>query len=204
MKTVEITPLISCLPACEEPLSADVIIVSQENVTWIFDVGSSDESAELINSVQGEKRIVLSHFHADHITNISRIKCDKIYCGSFTRKKLGDIKDTEIITVDSDLYFDKEGVHLFPLPSSHAKGCVALEYGDFAFLGDGAYCCIKGGKAVYNAGLLQELIRVLEGLKAGTLLLSHSEPFECGREKEIAKLKKIYSMRKKGEEYIFI
>lgn len=204
MRTVELSPPISYLPASEEPLSADVGIISLENVTWIFDVGSNDESAELINSVQGEKRIVLSHFHADHITNISRIKCDKIYCGSFTRKKLGDIKDTEIITVESDLYFDKDGVRLFPLPSSHAKSCVALEYGDFAFLGDGTYCTKREGKYVYNSGQLQALIAVLKSLKANRLLLSHNEPFASGREDVIAQLEKIYSLRKKELSYITV
>lgn len=202
MELLKISERISCLPASSNPLSADVGIISLEGVTWIFDVGSCDRAAELINGIKGEKRVVLSHFHADHIANINRISCQKVYCGDFTRKKLADTKNTEIITVENDLYFDG-GIRLFPVPSSHAKGCLGLEAGDFAFLGDSTYCRIKDGKAVYNAGQLQSLINTLKSVKAEKLLLSHNQPFQCGREEEITKLELIYSLRKKDEAYIY-
>lgn len=205
MKLITLSPKIFYLPATAPPLSADVGIIKLDNVTWIFDVGSNDDALKLVNGIEEEKRIVLSHFHADHTGNLSRIlineKC-KIYGGGFTNKKFNSA-DTQIVTVDKDLYFD-EGIHLFTVPSAHAKGCVGLEYEDFAFLGDSTYCDVKDGKAVYNAGQLQGLITTLKGLNAGKLLLSHNEPLECGREEEIAKLEEIYSLRKKDEAYIYL
>lgn len=209
MELKKISPKISYLPASEPPLSADVGVISANNTVWIYDVGSNDEAASLINGIKGknkEIRIVISHFHADHIANISRLyllSCDKIYCGGFTRKKLGGIENTEIIVVDKDLYFD-EGVHLFPVPSSHAKGCVGLETDGYAFLGDSTYCEVKNGKVAYNAGQLQGLIKTLKALDADKVLLSHNEPFVCGKEEKISELEKIYSLRKKEEPYIYL
>lgn len=200
-----ISPAISYLPASAPPLSADVGIISVKNVTWIFDVGSNDDALKLINGITGEKRIVLSHFHADHTDNLNRLKIHgdcKIYGGGFTCKKFGS-KNIKIIEVDKDLYFD-EGIHLFPIPSAHAKGCTGLEYEDYAFLGDGTYCEVKDGKAAYNAGQLQGLIKVLKGLKASKLLLSHSEPLECNKKEQISMLEEIYSLRDKNQPYIYL
>lgn len=203
MELVKLSSEISYLPASAPPLSADVGVIAVKNVRWIFDVGSNEEAMNLINGIEGEKRIVLSHFHADHIANISRISCDKIYCGGFTRKKLTETGKADIIAVDRDLYFDG-GIHLFPIPSAHSKGCVGLELGDYAFLGDSTYSEVKGGKVVYNAGQLQGLIKTLKALKAGKFLLSHNQPLECDREAEISKLEEIYSLRKKDEAYIYL
>lgn len=180
-------------------------IITTNGAVWIFDAGSNDEALNLIGGIKGERRIVLSHFHADHTANLNRIALDgdkdKIYGGSFTRKKFADKAD--ITVVDKDLYFD-EGIHLFPIPSAHAKGCVGLETDGFAFVGDSTYCDVRDGKAVYNAGQLQGLIKALKCLKAEKLLLSHNQPLECDRETEIARLEEIYSLRKKDEPYIYL
>lgn len=203
MELVKVSREISYLPASAPPLSADVGIIAVNKALWIFDAGSNDEAMNLINGIEGEKRIVLSHFHADHTANVSRLSCDKIYCGGFTRKKLGETGNADIIIVDKDLYFE-EGIHLFPIPSAHSKDCVGLELGDYAFLGDSTYCCLKDGKAAYNAGQLQALIKALKALKASKFLLSHNQPLECDREAEISKLEEIYSLRKKDEAYIYL
>lgn len=209
MELKKISPIISYLPASEPPLSADVGVISFGNTVWIYDVGSNDEAACLINGIKKENkeiRIVLSHFHADHIANLSRLcllSCDKIYCGGFTGKKLGGTGNADIVVVDKDLYFD-EGIHLFPVPSSHAKGCVGLETDGFAFLGDSTYCEVKNGKVVYNAGQLQGLIRTLKALGADKLLLSHNQPLACDREEKISELEEIYSGREKDEPYIYL
>lgn len=193
----DISREIAYLEASENPLSADVGIIRDGGVTWIFDVGSNDPAAEIINGIEGEKRVVLSHFHADHITNLDKIDCARIYGGDFTCKKL-----KKGVTVDKDLYIDN--VHLFPIPSTHAKGCIGLEIGNYAFLGDSTYCTGKNGGPAYNAGLLLETIKALKGLKAENFLLSHAKPFVRPRERVIGELERIYSYRRKNEPYIFI
>lgn len=188
---------IAYLEASENPLSANVGIIRDSGITWIFDVGSNDLAAEIINAAEGEKRVVLSHFHADHTHNLSRIKSVPVYGGDFTCKKFQNITP-----VTKDMYFDK--IHLFPIPSTHAKGCIGLEFGNCAFLGDGTYCTKKNGAPVYNAGLLLETIKVLKGLKAENFLLSHAKPFVRSKERVIGELERIYSYRKKNEPYINI
>lgn len=198
MEIRNITDRISYFPASEKPLSADVGIIRCDDELWIFDVGSSSETTEAINSLAGPKSIVLSHFHTDHAGNIGCVAYDMLYAGAYTCRKLGKGS-----VVDRHLYFEN-GIHIFPLPSGHAKGCVGLEYGDYAFLGDATYATTKDGQAAYNVGLLKELIAVLKSLQANWFLVSHSEPFARSGAEVIMQLEEIYARRDRCEPYIFL
>lgn len=198
MEIQTLTDRISYFAATEMPLSADVGIIRCDDELWIYDVGSSREAAEVIESLTGPKNIVLSHFHPDHAGNIGCVTYDMLYAGAYTCRKLGKGS-----VVDRHLYFEN-GIHIFPLPSGHAKGCVGLEYGDHAFLGDAVYSMEKDGKPVYNAGLLKELIAVLKSLQANWFLLSHKEPFAYPKAEVIMLLEGIYARRDRNEPYIFL
>lgn len=198
MEIRKITDRISYFPATEMPLSADVGIIRCDDELWIYDVGSFEEAAEAVNVLPEHKNIVLSHFHPDHTGNVSRMAYDMLYAGPFTCRKL-----EKGIVVDNHLHF-KNGIHLFPLPSCHAKGCVGLEYGDYAFLGDATYSTMKAGQIAYNAGLLKELIAVLKSLQANWFLLSHSEPFAHPKAEVIVQLEEIYACRDRYEPYILL
>lgn len=202
MEPILITDCISYWKATENPLSADVGIIRGESSNWIFDVGNSEKAAADINALPGPKNIVLSHFHPDHSGNLGRISYDHLYQGAHTNKytKAGGTFVKEDI-------FIRDGVrlHLFPLPSSHAKGSVGLEVNErYAFLGDGIYSTMKGGKAVYNAGLLLEQLKVLRSLKAQYFLLSHDENFVHDREEVLGQLEQIYRQRDPKSSYIFL
>lgn len=198
MEMRKIIEQISYIPAIESPLSADIGIVRCDDGVWVFDVGSSEEAAAVVNALPGEKNVVLSHFHPDHAGNIEGITYDALYAGAFTCRRLGIGT-----TVDEHLYF-KNGVHLFPLPSSHAKGCIGMEFGDYAFLGDATYSTLKSGQIAYNAGLLQEMIAVLKALQADRFLLSHSEPFVRPKAEVVAQLEEIYFLRKPHDPFVFV
>ncbi|MBQ5357539.1 MAG: hypothetical protein IIU57_04860, partial [Oscillospiraceae bacterium] len=92
----------------------------------------------------------------------------------------------------------------FPLPSSHAKGSLGMEIGDYAFLGDATYSTMKQGKVCYNASVLKEEIAVLENLSAKFFLISHDEKFIRPKEKIIEELEEIYKKRDPKESYICI
>lgn len=198
MEIRRIADQIFYFPATEKPLSADVGFICCGEELWIFDVGASEEAAAAVNGLPGRKNVVLSHFHPDHTGNIASVKYDELYAGTYTCKKLG------IGTAVCEHKYFENGIHLFPLPSSHAKGCVGLEYGGYAFLGDGTYAAAKGGQAVYNAGVLRELIMMLETLSADWVLQSHREPFLCSRAEVIAALREIYARRDAQEPYILV
>lgn len=210
---------VSYIESTDDPLSAEVGVIRGRDKIWLYDVGNSGESREeirnLISPAQGiggtpspsfsavsapPYSIVLSHFHPDHIGNLSGLPEPlELYVGGNTWKytKKG-------IAVTGDLYLeDGCALHLFPLPSTHAKGSLGLEVdGEYAFLGDGLYPGRKGGLAVYNAQLLKEAIDVLKSLKAHTVLVSHRKPFALDREETIRELEEIYSRREAGQPYI--
>ena len=197
---IKICDRISYIKASEEPLSADVGIIEGDKCVWLFDLGCSDDAAEEINGIEKPKKVVISHFHPDHMGNLERVGIAEVYLGANTFKyaKCGTV-------VDKDVFID-DGVkiHIFPLPSSHAKGSVGMEIGEYAFLGDGTYATMKQGRACYNASVLKEEITVLKNLSAKYFLLSHDEKFIRNREEVISELEEIYSKRDPKESFIWI
>ena len=57
---VKIDDIISYIPACDEPLSADIWVITGNKKTWIFDVGSSASALEEIHQIDCEKAIIIS------------------------------------------------------------------------------------------------------------------------------------------------
>ena len=165
LELIKLNNHISYITSTDVPLSANVVLVNGNDHVWMFDVGNHPDIPEIVNEFNrdGKKvNAVLSHFHPDHIGNIKKIKFDKVYQGRLTYKHtgLGDI-------TESDIYIDDGGVrlHIFPLPSSHSKGSLAMEADEtYCFLGDGIYAMERLEEKVYNAGLLKEEINVLNNI----------------------------------------
>ena len=197
---IKITDRISYIKATEKPLSADVGIFEGDESVWIFDVGADESVPISLNKNPKPKNVVISHFHPDHMENLEHVDLNGVYLGTNTFKyaKRGTV-------VDKDVFID-DGItiHIFPLPSSHAKGSLGMEIGDYAFLGDATYSTTKQGKVCYNASVLKEEIEVLKNLSAKFFLISHDERFIYQKEEIIAELEEIYSRRDPKESYIWI
>ena len=86
VEQVKITEQISYIKASDNPLSADVILIEGQEYLYVYDVGNNDQVAEYINSLPKKKRVILSHFHADHIGNIGRVEWETVYFGANTEK----------------------------------------------------------------------------------------------------------------------
>ena len=198
---ISITDKISYIPASRSPLSSDIGLIAGQKALWLFDVGDGPAAAETVNSLSGPKNAVISHFHKDHMGNLEEINPDKIYLGANTYRY---VNRGEII--EKDVYIeDGVNLHIFPLPSSHAKGSVGLEVdGRYAFLGDGIYSTAKQGRECYNSSVLKEEIDVLKNLKAEYFLLSHTAGLIKNREEVLSELEKIYSQRDPRQSYIFL
>ena len=162
------------------------------------DVGSSEEAADLLQKLPGEKILVLSHFHPDHTANWTKIPHKELYQGVNTRgyTHSGVAVDQEMVLQDG------LELRLFPIPSSHARGSLGLVAGEYAFLGDAAYSTRKQGQIVYNAQLLREEIRVLQSLPVRYFLLSHDTQFCHEKEEVLTGLEELYVRREKGDPYI--
>ena len=187
---IAISDRISCIEATDDPLSADIGIVRDGGKIWLYDVGN-DERA--VSGLRDSYRIVLSHFHADHTGNLERLRAEALYVSKETSAHVhaGTV-------VQSDLTVG--GLHIFPLPSSHAKGCLGLETDEgFAFVGDGLYSRVKDGFYVYNATLLKDEIEVLRSLRAEYLLVSHFRGLVRKKADVLKELSEIYAMRSKND-----
>lgn len=192
MALVKLNESISYLPASKEPFSADVVFIKTNKATWIFDVGMGNPSYEEIKKINDKKNVVISHFHPDHLMNLVRISCENLYLSKNTKHYT--LKGSVILKKTT---FDEEPqITLVPIPSSHAKGCLALVCGDYAFMGDSTYAKEKIGNHTYNAQLLNDMIKVMEELPVKYFCLSHDKNFVQKKENVIKLYKDIYSRRK--------
>ena len=197
---IRISDRISYIKATENPLSADVGIIEGDEFIWIFDIGADEAVPMSLNVFEKPKNAVISHFHPDHMGNLEHVELNEVFLGANTFKyaKRGTV-------VDKDIFIDDGAkIHIFPIPSSHAKGSLGLETGEYAFIGDAAYATMKQEKACYNVSVLKEEITVLKNLSAKFFLISHDEKFIRPKEEIIAELKEIYSKRDPKESYIWI
>ena len=193
METRRISDKISYIPATESPLSADIGIIRDGGQTWLFDVGNGTAA---IDGLSGSFQVVLSHFHGDHTGNLKKLNIQNLYVSGETWRHIGGG-----ILVKEDLFLG--AMHLFPIPSSHCKGCLGLEIDEaYTFVGDALYCKGKNGDYFYNTQLLRDEIAVLKKLKAPCLLVSHHPGLVRSREEVIAELEELYAQRDMGSDII--
>ena len=211
MDPVQLTSRICYLPASPDPLSADVIAVRGDGAWWIFDVGSCDGAVEFINGLDLSlrKNIVISHFHADHMENLVRalhgeieMYYDNLYVGAYTYRHA----KSGTVVVQPLEFEDGARIKILPVPSSHAKGSLALIVDDeYAFLGDSTYPTVGHGEAdSYNVQLLYEQIKFISSLPMDSLYLSHKKGLRRERESVLSVLKSVYDRRGKNENRIYM
>lgn len=161
----KINEYISYIPATEVPISSDVGIIYGKNCTYVFDVGSIPVSLDFLHSLNGNVKIVISHFHADHTWWLTRhrpgeegmlpgdtlsltyepVKYEKLYIGKGTERYLPDGEMISEPYIIWDEIADREDkslkLEILPMPSSHSKGSLALVVNDeYIFMGDSTYC----------------------------------------------------------------
>lgn len=199
-----ITKNIFYITPTKNPLSANVSVIEGDKYLWVYDVGSHEDIPVMLSEISRKKgkelKIILSHFHPDHISNLEKIAWNKLYQGKNTYKytHIGDIVENEIQMSDGDIR-----IKVLPMPSSHAKGSLALVADDvYCLLGDALYPAQKGNKTVYNVGFVKQQIDILKNMAAPYVLASHREPFVQKKDAVISWLEKIYSMRVKNEPWL--
>ena len=193
VKEIVINEKISYIECSDDPLSADIGIIRNGDAVWLYDVGS-DERA--ISELTGNYNVVLSHFHQDHTGNIGKLNIKEAFVSHETKRhvQMGTV-------ADRDIYIDN--LHIFPLPSSHCKGCLGLEVDEtYAFVGDALYSKFRDGYYIFNAQLVKEEIAFLKKLKAPYLLVSHFKGMVRRRNEVIAQLEELYHYRDKNSSEI--
>jgi|GEM_PF-51459 len=222
-----------CIKSQRNPLSSDAFLYKDEDKYWIFDVGERKENADYINALEGPKNLVVSHFHRDHTAGFSWINSiDKLFVTAYSRKRIdvtgisiseGIYEVTEPIMPDSlswnsgkviqsaflsgdsrNLSQTVGNVRIIPMPSSHSKGCLAMEIaGRYLFLGDSLYGRIESeNRSVYNVQLVKSQMEVLKKSTAPICICSHRNGKLMPRESAIAFLESVYLKREEGSPYI--
>lgn len=209
---VKINDRISYIPASKNPLSADVVLIEGEEYLYLYDVGNNEEVAAYLDALPKKKKIILSHFHGDHIGSIGRISFETVYAGPIMGKYYqyfvpGYEKEKEpekYLTVTEPLKIsDGVELELHPIPSSHAKGSVLLQVNEeLILLGDAFYSRTKDRKPVYNVQLLKEEIQLLNELTGDKVFLSHEKRPVKAKRSMIRFLEKVYEKREKNNPYI--
>lgn len=188
------------IPASDDPLSAEVFVIKGNDYLYLFDCGNGESALKAINSFTQKKRIIVSHFHADHFGNRDKINAEYLI-SRFDRKYLRC--DTYEIIEDKKEIIDGVDLLITAVPSTHAKGSLILTLNHtYTFLGDSAYGARVNGKVVYNAQLLEQQIRVLKGLPTVYFINSHSSGEPREKAAVIDELEKIYKLRKKNNPFI--
>lgn len=216
---IAISDRISYIPACEKPISSDVVIIRGDKTTYIFDTGSTLGCLEYLYSAPDDKEIIISHFHGDHtwwLTKHSREKDNLLdgddFSTDYPQVRYGRLwvsphtkKYTKEGTEVTERVVIEDGVKLeiIPFPSSHCKGSLILCVDDkYVFMGDSTYSTMKGGRVVYDVGKLKKGIEILEGLKADTCGISHDSKFLRNKKTVLRQLSAFYEKRKPGEPFI--
>ena len=190
VREIVINEKISYIECSDDPLSADIGIIRDGDAVWLYDVGSDER---VIFELTGNYNIVLSHFHTG---NIGKLNIKEAFVSHETKRhvQMGTV-------ADRDIYIDN--LHIFPLPSSHCKGCLGLEVDEtYAFVGDALYSKFRDGYYIFNAQLVKEKIAVLKKLKAPYLLVSHFKGMVRRRNEVIAELEELYHYRDKNSSEI--
>ncbi len=192
---IKINDYISKIVCSDNPLSADVYIIKGDKHTYIVDVGSNEEALENLKSITN-KKIIITHFHADHMGNLKALAPENndLYVGDYTAKYYGGgtvVK--EPVHIEDGVVID-----IFPLPSSHAKGCLTILVNKkLILLGDGCYSNIKG----YNVSVTFDMIKVLKNIDFTTAIKSHDDTLYT-KDELITELGTIYSKKEKDKPYI--
>ncbi|MDO4188469.1 MAG: MBL fold metallo-hydrolase [Lachnospiraceae bacterium] len=209
---------------------------------------------ELLNLRRGVN-IVISHFHEDHMGNLQKImkhardvqksresnsetsdessmcKSVNLYVSRYTCKHCkADTIDEDFVTIVDEQVTVDDGVkiHIFPIPSTHSKGCLCLEVGDeIIFMGDSifpSYKMIRDGESemgtsydlyeknseyrkqvkVYNVQHLKEQIDLLKMLLGTNVFLSHEKRPLVKKAIIVRFLESVYAKREKDNPFCYI
>lgn len=200
---IELNDYISYFPAGKDPLSSDVVFIKAKDCTWVYDVGASKEAALEVEKVCRKKRVVLSHFHPDHVWNLVRTSASEIFVSENTKKY---VKQGTVVT--DTLHFEGGGkcpdIKIFEIPSSHAKGCLGIQCGEYAFFGDATYAKEAVGHHTYNSQLMKSMIDLIKELDCRFICLDHSRAFVHTKEEILELMESIYETRDKSKSEISV
>ncbi len=191
-----LTENISYVAGQLEPLSADMGIVDVNGELFIYDVGSLEDNARYINNLDRKVNIVISHFHEDHMSALKFIDKDRINALYVSNVTFRYSHFGTVVNVGDTISLADGRIEIRRLPSSHAKGCLAMMAdNEYLFMGDGMYMGTKNGETAYDTNLLKEEIAFLESVPATKCVLSHDRKYVRNKAIVLRELNKWLSVK---------
>lgn len=161
----QLAPRIFRVPPVDDPLSSDAFIIEGDAQYYVFDVGSSDAAYEAVSALDKPVTVILSHFHRDHIANMSRLTPAEAFAGARTMKY---ITGGTLVGAPRTI---RDGVEIVvrPCVSPHAPGSlIATVDGMYTLVGDLHYARPGTGP-----GEAKGMLNLLKTLKTAYFLPSH-------------------------------
>lgn len=163
----QLAPRIRQIPAASDPLSADVFIIEGDERYYVFDVGANDEAFAAVSALDKPVTVILSHFHRDHIGNMSRLNSADTLAGARTMKY---ISGSTLVDAPVTIH-DGVTIAVRPCVSPHAPGClIATVNGEYTFIGDLHYA--RPGTGLGEA---KGMLNVLKKLETRYFVVSHAQ-----------------------------
>ena len=153
---ITINDYLKYVESSDVPLSSNVYIIDGNKNTYVYDVGRNDEAYNVIQSIDKDKIVIISHFHGDHFENIKRISYSELYVGGYTYKhiNLGNVV-REKIEINDGIKLE-----IIPISSVHAKGSLVLNINnEYCLISDLVYSDKEFNKSLYCM-MIQELEKI--------------------------------------------
>ncbi|MFA6755400.1 MAG: MBL fold metallo-hydrolase [Bacilli bacterium] len=166
-----------------------IVIISGKLCSLLIDTGNEIEQIESLKegikkfNLPPIKYIVITHFHDDHIHNISYFKDLEIIASKYTAKYIK--YKTKIIDSKTSIDLGNLLVTIDILPNSHAKGSLLVyEYKSrIMFIGDALCGKIIGQKLYLNKSSTYEMIKKISEYDVKDFIDGHSNPNDTTKDK---------------------
>lgn len=163
----KISERIRYLPAAADPLSADVYFVDGDKYCYIYDVGNNAQALDAISRVQKGKKVVLSHYHKDHLGNIDKIEYLDLYVGKLTQEitQKGYLVESKVTIQDGVT------IEIIPCVSPHVDGFLILNIGhEYALISD-----LYFTRPTHSLEKAAKMLDTLRALDTKFFVISHQD-----------------------------
>jgi glyoxylase-like metal-dependent hydrolase (beta-lactamase superfamily II) len=163
-------------------ICSDIGIIKGEKETLLVDVGASAKQVQLLSDLLNKGnlkpvlKIILTHFHPDHLKNLSYFPGDEVYASKNTSRY---VKVTNL--VNENIEIDLGSIHLevFQIPSIHAKGSlgVYVKEDQIMFVGDALCLKEKDGQLYTNKDISLNTVSTLKKYQIKDFIYGHKGQF---------------------------
>ncbi|MBR3839735.1 MAG: hypothetical protein IKM20_01190 [Erysipelotrichales bacterium] len=173
---IKVTDRIYYVDHERERICPKIGIIVGDTHTLLVDVANEEEHLKEALDFLREHHyplnliVVPTHFHPDHIANLTLIDDCEIYCSKNTSRYI----NRECHVVDNaEIDLGGLSVSVISLPSLHAKGCLGVLCEGVLFVGDALYSRMKNGVEYYEKSIIGAEIKSYSNIEFDVAIFGH-------------------------------